>query len=173
MEQKIAVGNGCSITLRLKKCLQDAITIYGSKVSEYTSLSICGEINSFDSRPISCQCIDEILARNPLSDTVKRVHAIWKRWHLNDLKAGCCHQIDNRWNERRIDESKPINAYGKFFDGQGVDSCNMLAWVRQDENPKGLLMKPCDVCGYRYGSRWLLEVLPPEVIQEVKFLFGC
>lgn len=37
-------------------------------------------------------------------------------------------------------------------------------WVYQKEHPKGLLCKPCEVCGYKYGSAWLKEEVPAEVL---------
>jgi hypothetical protein len=37
-------------------------------------------------------------------------------------------------------------------------------WVRPDEHPKGLLMAVCEVCGYRYGSSWLYEAVPDDVL---------
>lgn len=40
-------------------------------------------------------------------------------------------------------------------------------WVKPEESPSGLLCKPCPTCGYKYGSAWLYEALPAEV---VKFL---
>lgn len=32
------------------------------------------------------------------------------------------------------------------------------------DHPEGLLTKPCEVCGYEYGTSWLKEELPQEVI---------
>jgi hypothetical protein len=37
-------------------------------------------------------------------------------------------------------------------------------WVRPTEHPDGLLCKPCPTCGYEYGSQWLHEAVPPQVI---------
>jgi hypothetical protein len=37
-------------------------------------------------------------------------------------------------------------------------------WVREEEHPDGLLCKKCPVCGYAYGSAWLKEELPQEVV---------
>lgn len=37
-------------------------------------------------------------------------------------------------------------------------------WVREDEHPDGILSKPCPTCGYKYGSAWLFEPIPAEVI---------
>lgn len=41
-------------------------------------------------------------------------------------------------------------------------------WVYPSEHPEGLLTKPCDVCGYKYGSAWLKEGVPAEVIAEIQ-----
>lgn len=34
-----------------------------------------------------------------------------------------------------------------------------------DCHPEGLLTKPCEVCGYKFGSRWLFEEVPDKVIE--------
>ena len=99
------------------------------------------------------------------STEIARFLATWERWHLNDMRAGCEHQRAEKWTERRIDPTKPTSAYGKHFDGQTQDSWNMLAWVRPDEHPDGMLTKPCPTCGYKFGSQWLYEPLPAEVIE--------
>jgi hypothetical protein len=85
-------------------------------------------------------------------------------WHLNNMKVACVHQEAEGWGERPIDPTKPTDTYGKHFPGQVSSSWNMLAWVRRDEHPQGLLSEPCPVCGYRYGSAWLKRELPPEII---------
>lgn len=94
----------------------------------------------------------------------------WKRWHLNDMRAGCEHQRAEKWDEKPIDASKPLNTYGKHFDGQRTASWNMLAWVSPKEHPGGLLTKPCPICGYRYGSAWLKEELPEDVVEFLQSL---
>lgn len=95
---------------------------------------------------------------------------IWDRWHLNDMRAGCEHQRAEGWAERPIDPSKPANAYGLHFEGQTHPSWNRLAWVRPEEHPDGLLTKPCPTCGYRYGSAWLHEDVPEDVIAYLESL---
>jgi len=40
-------------------------------------------------------------------------------------------------------------------------------WLSVDEDERGILSKPCEVCGYKYGSSWLKEELPPEVIEFI------
>lgn len=43
-------------------------------------------------------------------------------------------------------------------------------WVYPSEHPKGLLCKPCEVCGYKYGSAWLKEEVPADVLDYLKTL---
>ncbi len=133
-------------------------------------LSICGNIWKPHKGDILCggQCYEEIADAFPNNPKVQRIVEIWKRWHLNDMRAGCEHQRSEGWAERPIDPSKPLDSYGTHFEGQRQSSWNMLAWVRPDEHPEGLLGAPCPVCGYRYGSEWLHEELPAAIIDEVR-----
>lgn len=39
--------------------------------------------------------------------------------------------------------------------------------VNVAEHPEGLLMKACPTCGYKYGSKWLHEDVPEEVLREL------
>lgn len=95
---------------------------------------------------------------------------VWKRWHLNDMKAGCEHQRAMGWENKTIDPSKPLDVYGKHFPGQAQGTWNMLAWVTQKEHPDGLLSRPCPVCGYKYGSAWLFEAVPSGIINYLNDL---
>lgn len=38
-------------------------------------------------------------------------------------------------------------------------------WVHYETHSEGLLCKPCEVCGYKYGSGWLRRDVPLEVIK--------
>ena len=42
-----------------------------------------------------------------------------------------------------------------------------LGWLKPAEHPRGILCKPCPVCGYNYGSEWRYMPIPPEVIEEI------
>jgi len=99
---------------------------------------------------------------------VERLVAIWKRWHMNDFRAGCEHQRAERWHERPIDVNRPIDTYGFHFKGQRHPSWNMLVWVTRNEHPEGLLLRPCPTCGYEYGSEWLYEPIPAEILAEIE-----
>lgn len=100
--------------------------------------------------------------------TAPRMVEVWKRWHLNGMVAGCEHQQAEKWAERPIDPSKPTDTYGKHFAGQLFDSWNMLVWVSRDEHPEGLLSYPCPTCGYKYGTAWLTEQIPADVLVEIR-----
>jgi hypothetical protein len=93
-----------------------------------------------------------------------RLIEVWRRWHLNDMRAGCAHQRAEGWDRRPIDPSKPTTAYGRHFPGQRQDSWNLLCWVDRAEHPEGLLSVPCPTCHYKYGSAWLREDVPEDVL---------
>lgn len=40
----------------------------------------------------------------------------------------------------------------------------LACWAYPNEHPKGLLMKPCEICGHKYGSSWLHEKVPTGVL---------
>jgi hypothetical protein len=135
-----------------------------------TELSICGEIWNAPHTDIVSggQNLDTIAKLFPRNPRVQRIVEVWRRWHLNAMRAGCEHQRREAWDQRPIDPSKPLDSYGKHYPGQEHATWNQLTWVRPEEYPGGLLTAPCPVCGYRYGSAWLTEELPPEIIQEVQ-----
>jgi len=43
-------------------------------------------------------------------------------------------------------------------------------WVHPDEHPRGILCKPCEVCGYKYGSAWRKADVPKSVIDALDSL---
>lgn len=147
-------------------------TIDGRHIEEYKNLSICGEGRRGAFKGSIGQIKDlfvrENLPKNTQWKALDRLLEIWERWHLNGMRAGCVHQIEEGWNKRPIDPTKPLDAYGRFL-GEGKHSTrNMLVWVRPDEHPEGLLTKACPTCGYKYGTEWLVEELPEEIIEELK-----
>lgn len=89
--------------------------------------------------------------------------AIWDAWHLNDMRAGCEHQRAERWDNERIDPAEVPNSHANR-DERGI----LAMWVTQEEHPKGLLSKPCGTCGYEYGSAWLHEELPRDIINRLE-----
>lgn len=61
---------------------------------------------------------------------------VWDRWHLNDMRPGCEHQRELGWGKKDL----------TVVTG-------------------GVLCKPCPVCGYKYGTKWLKEDVPRDVIE--------
>lgn len=37
-----------------------------------------------------------------------------------------------------------------------------LGWLTQEQHPEGILSKPCEICGYKYGSAWNYFPIPEE-----------
>ena len=124
-------------------------------------LGSCGQIT---------ESLQEIAEYAPKwnAESVERLREIWDTWHLNHMRAGCEHQRADGWHTRPINPNNPTNTHGKHFEGQRQDSWNLLTWVRSDEHPNGLLMKACNVCGYKYGSAWLTEEVPESVLEDVR-----
>lgn len=113
-------------------------------------LSICGTVyegkwlRSDERNLISCgQCID--LAREFIP---ARLYEIWDRWHLNDMRAGTPAQMKLI---RELLADCPNADYDK--------QCDFLA-------DNHLLVDN----GYKYGSAWLKEDLPQEVVDYVSSL---
>jgi hypothetical protein len=42
-----------------------------------------------------------------------------------------------------------------------------IGWVYPTEHPRGVLLKPCPMCGYKYGEKWLHEEVPEEVLEKL------
>lgn len=121
--------------------------------------SACGNVwNDIGSDCYSCgQNIDAIVRLFPHNKRVKRIAEIWTQYHLNDMNAGCEHQRAN-WD---LSKKVEIEKYGR-------KEMKLVSWIYPTEHPDGLLMKPCEVCGYAYGSAWLYSPIPDEIIAEIK-----
>ncbi len=109
------------------------------------------------------------------AEAIASLTELWERWHMNDARPYCGHQEAEGWHKRPIDPTKPLNTYGLHFEGQRWPSWNMLGWVRRegeglagDHHPDGLLAHPCDTCGYKYGTAWLFEPIPDEVLSAIR-----
>lgn len=84
--------------------------------------------------------------------TVGRFYELWDRWHLNDLRAGCEHQRAEGWGRERLEDGR------------------WTGHVYPKEHPRGVLCKPCPVCGYRYGTEWKYEEVPDDVLDFFRAL---
>lgn len=109
-------------------------------------LRMCGEWHGYG------QNYDDLTNENLVpsdgyeySDLLK-IQSIWKRWHLNDLRAGTPRQ------EEFVRNWKLSNAYDYSAVCQALENAGLLI-----DN------------GYRYGSSWVKEDVPQNVI---KYLFS-
>lgn len=137
------------------------------------------------------QNLDDL--RKVRTDRAARIAAIWDRWHLNGLRAGCAHQSetwtctndldhDAREAARRIGvpdaaipPARPCGTLNGWPEVKRLDlrypkrgdSCIACGRARWDEPSDH-----CPVSGYRYGSAWLYEPVPADVLAELRHLFG-
>lgn len=127
---------------------------------EYTEkgpvLSICGSIwNSKQTDYVCCgQCLDTMMKFSSLANNTlfKKLHNLWKNWHLNDVCAGTVKQEDAL--------KDAIKAGHKFCSYE--DECKYLDSI-------GLL----EDNGYKYGSSWLYHEIPEDTLKEIETLLSA
>jgi len=125
-------------------------------------LSICGNIwNPIRTDCYSCgQNLDEIAKLVPTAK-VRRIHAVWKEWHLNGMNAGTPAQTAIVKTARPGFAPYPASDYDQCL--RALEIAGLLYDPDEDrDNGEG---KPR---GYRYGSEWLYRPLPADVIAEVE-----
>lgn len=119
-------------------------------VESYTELTISGHGiqrgRRLPARDIDFggQCIDRLRAVTRPAEgwttgELADLADIWKRWHLNGMRAGCDHQ-EVVMEQDKYDRTVP-----------SLD-----------------LTPPCPITGYRYGHAWLVATLPAEVVDRVR-----
>lgn len=153
---------------------------------------------------------------------VERLLAVWDKWHMNDMRAGCPHQRESwyvkkeiithyfTWGDRfnklrkRVEMAEASTEeyflyqtiYPKVqavttaidrprWESEEVKRLIELDWIKPDvpktrtmlvsqvkfvQHPEGLLCKPCEVCGYKYGSAWIYEDVPEAELDWLRSL---
>lgn len=142
---------------------------------ELSIAGVEGPKRNGDARGGCGQIVDSLADIYELSEgwtpeMVAKLADVWNRWHLNDMKAGCEHQRAAGWGTTPIDPDKPTNSYGRHFPDQKHDTWNLAGWVKRSEWEGGLMCEPCWVCGYRYGTAWLYEAIPDDVLDWLRAL---
>jgi hypothetical protein len=107
------------------------------------------------------QCLDTIARHiGELDDpaTFRKIHAYWKKYHLNGMHAGTPEQ------ENAIDEWKKA---GNKYDYSAV--CEMLKERGLYEIPYTGLSVGRKYTGelYKYGHAWLVQEIPADVLQDM------
>jgi len=128
-----------------KKC-RVTIEVNLNQKEKGTCLSICGNIWNPRETDIYCggQCYDTLKELFPHNQKMKRIIEVWERYHLNDMKAGTPAQ------EKLVEEYTKDN---------GFDYTAVCEYLKQND----LYIDN----GYRYGSSWLFEEIPAEIIAEI------
>lgn len=134
------------VEIRNKPGATDWDTI--EKVNNVPELSMSGSI--WDGRHYDNvsggQNLDEILYFFPGNKKLKRLVDIWEEYHLNDMRAG---------TKRQTEAIKQAGSRHLNYD----EAVQLLM-------SKGLYIDN----GYKYGSAWLYQPIPKEIIAEVKQL---
>jgi hypothetical protein len=157
------------VELRLKQSCAPHLDIDLNPCPEYTELSICGNVWNAAGSDISSggQCYDTITTLFPSNAKVQRLVELWKRWHLNGMKAGTREQ-ENFLKDADIKAVYPKSHYDLAC--AVLEKANLLTVTGGPEvlNANGAMVRR----NYRYGSAWLCEPLPSEVEAEIVALCG-
>lgn len=125
---------------------------------EEGKLSICGSIwNNIHSDIYSGgQNIEEIASLFPHNKRVQRIKQVWERYHLNDLAAGSPKQEDWLRSHPLAGIDWEVSYYER--------ACESLKEAGLNPDPNYIHNgKP-----YEYGTAWLKEELPADIIKEVE-----
>jgi hypothetical protein len=110
----------------------------------------------------------------------KRKHSVFSEMHSleRDIVARMARGETIEPNERYVTLSalpwrieSPVDTLpeniSEYYDHDGTQFKG-LGWLRESEHPRGLLCRPCPVCGYKYGSSWLREDVPSYVLDWLR-----
>ena len=105
------------------------------------------------------------------SEALKRERAA-KDAAIAALKAGetftpTPEQVADANRPWRIRTYEPISGpLAEFYkpDRDRPQETKTLGWLHENEHPDGILCRPCPVCGYKYGTSWLREDVPRDVL---------
>ncbi len=116
-----------------------------------------GEVWRADERDaLLCgQCLDEIAELMPDDPKVQRMVKIWRRWHLNYMNAG----------------SPAQEEFLRIHKDEKPHKQNHYEWAKEALAGAGLQPDPDYIHNgkpYSYGSAWLREELPEDVLAEIK-----
>lgn len=153
--------NAVELELSLRTLDGTRRTVDLEEVDGCRELSVVGRVwNHLHTDIIAGGQLVDLIARSfPEDARVQRIAALWQRWHLNGMKSGTRAQracLTGYELGCQDGSGDPYPSACRYDDACGVlKACGLL----EDR-------------GYRYGSSWLCDPLPPEVEAEVLALFG-
>lgn len=171
----------------------------------YWEFSASGDIWNNLHTDIICggQCLDHMNGYASIRDnaTFREVYALWKRWHLNGMKAGSPAQrealndfvydrnrLSYHWYDKG-DINENTDGYGLHYtysesEAKAADTAgHFMRGERGDWHDqaslfliaKGLYTDKGYIYEgkpYKYGSAWLVEELPEDVKERIRSLVG-
>lgn len=116
--------------------------------------SMCAEIwNQRETDIYSCgQCVDTVAAYFKGNHKAQRMVEIWKRYHLNDLRAGSYEQM-KYLREHPLDPES--YTYPKSY-YEAASAALSAAGLNPDSE------------GYMYGHAWKREEIPSDIAAEIE-----
>jgi hypothetical protein len=142
--------------------------------------SMSGEI--WDRQGSDCvsagQCVDEIADSFPNDKKLQRMREIWERWHLNDMKAGSPAQ--EHWLKAHAADWEHYQETAREAVKAGAEIMQHYQWAASALSGVGLNPDRSyrytgpgaanirdEGAGYTYGSAWIKDELPPEIVAEI------
>lgn len=139
----------------------------GHKTPEYVELAICGMIwNTKKTDCVSCgQNLDTMYKYLKHNSLFMDLYRMWKQYHLNGAHAGTPEQ------EKIVNEH--FASTGKRYDY--TEACEVLKAANMYEVVySGLTVgRRYENEVYRYGSAWIINELPGEVLTHAEYLIDC
>lgn len=132
----------------------------------YARLSITGH-TSYSAG----QCTDMLRADDiepapglTLAD-LRKLADLWDHWHLNDMQAGCSHQraIADKLGKSAHDVFITANT-SREVDASGIARVTGYYGHGPDGKQVSRARTVCPICSYSYGSAWLREDVPADVL---------
>jgi hypothetical protein len=65
--------------------------------------------------------------------------------------------------------AEQVSQFADWYDTERIEE-KSTGWLKESDHPEGVLSKPCPVCGYKYGSAWLREEVPADVLEWLRNL---
>lgn len=119
------------------------------------ALSICGKLWNARHTDIVMggQCLDEMAKLGDLrfNTLFRKLHRLWKRWHLNDMCAGTIKQ------EAALEDASKSGVKFCTYD----DRCNYLKSINLYNDD-----------GYEYGTGWIYRKIDDHDLIEIKTLLS-
>lgn len=182
-------GDKVYVTLTVEKFNRTVQTVNHEIVTGGVRLSVSGFVIGKGQRTAhgAGQCLD-VLANVSATAPGWKTHdvgsllTVWRRWHLNDMRAGCGHMNlpdDTSYDARKgitCPVSVVVKRDGKVVSPILADEDAAYAWLLHHQGMsvawalahEGYSIEP----GYKYGQAWLYEEPPADVVAEFERLMA-